>query len=121
MAKPLKQIPLVVDGEVEGGGTAVTQPISSSEYWKKTVFIKGDRDMDVYVVGGPTELEMYQIKSGYMSGGAALDDTDYKWEPNDAMECFEIDIYLPYTSIIIKNMDGSNALTFSIHVGGVGQ
>ena len=119
--KPLKQIPLVVDGEVEASGTAVTQPIFVGEYWKKTVFIKGDRDMDVYIVGGPTENEMYQIKSGYISGGAALDDQDYKWEPNDAMECFDVDIYLPYMSVIVKNMDGSNVLTTSIHVGGVGQ
>ncbi len=119
--KPPKATTLVKDGVVAAGGTGITTVFWTGEYWKKTIYVKVSKDADVYIKGGVDADEMYHIKSGYLSGGAALDDTDYKWEPNAESNCFEIDVHLAYMQVIVDNMDGGNANTITIGISGVGE
>lgn len=121
MAKPPVSIQVVANGTIDASGTAITTPLWTGSYWKKTIYISTAGSIKAYIKASPDGVNFHFLKSGYLgSQGGSTDDGAFEHAINNVATAIECDIHCDYIQIVFDNQGASAITDLTVWISGVG-
>ena len=105
---------LINNGVIPAGDTGLTEVLDVMTYSRLTIYVKTDKNKNVYVKGGIEDTNICHLVSGT---SVQDEDTARVWNINNTLKCFSITEHIAYLQILIDNVDTTEA-TVSVWLSG---